>query len=112
MTGPSMKSSVTAVLLSAFVATASVTACGRTGEPPPAGVNVNLKNVNADGWTIVTDRNGAAVCREHRRHGALDDDGKKPAVIHYDAATGKVTGEEHWRNGKRAEPPLPFAPGL
>ena len=112
MTVPAFTSGVTAVLLTAFIAAAAMSGCATAGSLTRTKPAVEIRTVNPEGWTIHTDRNGKTVCREHRSHGALSDEGRNPAVIHYDAATGKVTGEEHWRNGRRAEPPLPFAPGL
>jgi hypothetical protein len=112
MSRPYFTSGVTAVLLSAFVAATAVSGCAGAHNLASAKPAVEIKAVNPDGWTIRTNKSGETICREHRTRGLLDDDGKKPAVIHYDPATGKVTGEEHWSNGKRAEPPMPFAPRM
>lgn len=100
----------------AFAATCAITSCSGTRYDANALRAENAaaprltKPANPNGWTVITNPAGETVCREHRRDGRLDDDGRTPAVIRYDPATGAVTGREHWRNGKRAEPPLPFAP--
>jgi hypothetical protein len=112
MAPSSLTSGVTTVLLTAFVAAAAVSGCAGARSLAGAKPAVEIKVVNPEGWTIHTDKSGKTICREHRSHGVLNDDGKNPAVIRFDAATGKVTGEEHWRNGRRAEPPLPFAPRI
>jgi hypothetical protein len=102
------------LLGAAFAVTAAVTACNsaiRAGDLKPATVASHAGlALNPDGWTIIRNNDGAQICREHRQAGKLDDEGSTAAVITYDPLTGAISGQQHWKHGKRAEPPLPFAP--
>ncbi|HTK85942.1 MAG TPA: hypothetical protein VL625_12735 [Patescibacteria group bacterium] len=99
----------------AFAVTASITACNgpirasdlKSGNSIPAAAR---PATNPNGWTIIRNSDGAQICREHREDGKLDDEGATAAVITYDPSTGAESGHQHWKHGKRAEPPLPFAP--
>lgn len=106
---------MTLLLGAAFAVTSAVTACTtgtRATELKPVNVAASQSTrINPDGWTIIRNSEGAQICREHRQDGKLDDEGRTAAVITYDPITGAISGQQHWKHGKRSEPPLPFAPG-
>ncbi len=114
MAGEKATKGMALMLGAAFAVTSAITGCSSpinaSDLKSDNSITAARSATNPNGWTIIKNSAGAPICREHRQNGKLDDEGPTAAVINYDPATGRVSGQQHWRHGKRAEPPLPFAP--
>jgi hypothetical protein len=54
---------------------------------------------------VSDDQTGKVIREEHFRDGLHHRDGDKPAVVEYDATSGKVISEQYWQNGRQVSPP-------